>query len=257
MVTPDYVDFAEYYDWDHAITLDIDFYLDLARHCGSPILELACGTGRLLVPLLKAGFEVYGIDISENMLSVCRRKVDERHLGNRAHLILANMAGFDLPHKDFALIFVALRSFMHLLTQADQLACLQAVYQHLGPGGCFVLNIIAPDFDRLAQHSSETFAVRQEFDLPNGHHVVRKDRLVKHDVAQQIRQFEFKFEEFDATRTLVRERLIPLYTRYTFHRELQLLFERVGLELIDVYRDYEKNSYDGTGELIAVARRPS
>ena len=55
----EYADYAEYYDFDHAITQDIDFYLDLARQCGSPILELACGTGRLLVPLLEAGFEAY------------------------------------------------------------------------------------------------------------------------------------------------------------------------------------------------------
>jgi len=70
----EYVDFAEYYDFDHAITLDVEFYLDFARQCGSPILELACGTGRLVVPLAEAGFEVYGIDLSENMLAVRHRR---------------------------------------------------------------------------------------------------------------------------------------------------------------------------------------
>lgn len=256
-MTAEYVDYAEYYDFDHAITLDVEFYLDLARQCGSPILELACGTGRLLVPLLQAGFEVYGLDLSENMLSICRRKIAQRQLADHARLFLADMAGFNLPRKDFAFAFVALRSFMHLLTRADQLACLRSVYQHLRPGGYFALAIIAPDLERLAQRPSETFAVRQEFDLPNGYHVVRKDRLVKHDVVQQIRQFEFKFEEFDTAGTLVRERLVPLYTRYTFRDELQLLLERAGLEMVEVYRDYEKQLYDGTGELIALARRPA
>jgi SAM-dependent methyltransferase len=251
----EYVDYAEYYDWDHAITLDIEFYLNLARQCGSPILELACGTGRLLVPLLEAGCEVCGIDISENMLALCQRKLVERHLNERAQLFLAGMAGFDLPCKDFVLAFVALRSFMHLLTQADQLACLQSARRHLQPGGLFVLSIIAPDVERLARGPSEIFTVRQEFALPNGHHVVRKERLVDHDVVQQVRKFEFKFEEFDAAGALVRERLVPLHTRYTFRFELQLLLERAELELIEVYRDYEKNPYDGTGELIAVARR--
>jgi SAM-dependent methyltransferase len=252
----EYVDYAEYYDFDHALTLDVEFYLDLARRCGSPVLELACGTGRLLVPLLEAGFEVHGFDISEQMLSSCRRKVAERPLDDRARLFLADMAGFDLPRQDFALAFVALRSFMHLLTQADQLACLRSVYQHLRPGGIFALNVIAPDVERLAQKPTETFVVRREFDLPNGHHVVRHDRLVKHDVVQQVRQFEFKFEEFDTAGALARERLVPLYTRYTFREELLLLFERAGLELIEIYRDYERNLYDGTGELIAVTRRP-
>jgi len=166
------------------------------------------------------------------------------------------MAKFELPRKDFALGFVALRSFMHLLTPEDQLACLQAVYEHLQPGGTFVLNIIAPNLDRLAQKPDDAYVVRQEFDLPNGHHVLRKERLVRHDVVQQVRQFEFKFEEFDTAGALARERVVPLYTRYTFRHELQLLFERAGLKMVEVYRDYSKNPYDGTGELIAVARRP-
>ncbi len=77
----EYVDFAEYYDFDHAITQDVGFYLDFAHRCRSPILELACGTGRLVIPLAEAGFEVYGVDVSENMLAICRRKVAENHGG--------------------------------------------------------------------------------------------------------------------------------------------------------------------------------
>ncbi len=253
----DYVDFAEYYDFDHAIALDVGFYLDFARRCGSPILELACGTGRLIVPLAEAGFEVYGVDLSDNMLAVCRRKVNEKHLADRVHLTLANMASFDLPRKGFALAYVALRSFMHLLTQDDQLSCLQSVYQHLRPGGYFIVDILAPDFEILAQKPDGPFVVRREFNLPNGHHAVRKDRLVEHDIVHQIRRFEFKFEEFDAAGALERDRLIPLHTRYTFRCELQLLLERVGLAIVDIFRDYEKNAYDGTGEIIAVTRRPN
>ena len=77
---PEYVDYAEYYDQDHATAIDIPFYLDHARECGSPILELACGTGRVLIPLAEAGFELYGVDASENMLAMCERKVRERVL---------------------------------------------------------------------------------------------------------------------------------------------------------------------------------
>jgi len=253
----EYVDFAEYYDFDHALTLDVGFYLDFARRCGSPILELACGTGRLVLPLAEAGFEVYGVDLSDNMLAVCRRKVDEQHLADRVYLARANMAGFDLPRKGFPLAFVALRSFMHLLTQDYQLSCLRSVHQHLQPGGYFIVDIIAPDVEMLARKPDGSFTVRREFDLPNHHHVVRQDRLVEHDSVQQIRRFEFKFEEFDTTGALTRERLIPLYMRYTFRYELQLLLERAGLALVDIFRDYEMNPYDGTGEIIAVARRPN
>jgi SAM-dependent methyltransferase len=252
----EYVDFAEYYDYDHAITLDVGFYLDFAHQCHSPILELACGTGRLVIPLAEAGFEIYGVDLSENMLALCRRKVEERRLGERVHLAVADMATFDLPQKDFYLAFVALRSFMHLSTPSEQLACLQQVYQHLRPGGYFIVGVIAPELERLAQKPSDTFVVRREFDLPSGHHVVRKDRLVKHDSVNQVRHFEFRFEEFDAAGMPVRERLVPVRMRYTFRYELQLLLERAGFERVALFRDYEKHPYDGTGELIAVTRRP-
>ncbi|HEX6386700.1 MAG TPA: class I SAM-dependent methyltransferase [Anaerolineae bacterium] len=251
----EYVDYAEYYDYEHHFLDDLEFYLGYARQCGSPILELACGTGRLLIPLAKAGFQMVGLDFSPNMLLRCQRKVEENNLSNRVHLMMANMAHFDLPRKDFALAYIPVRSFMHLFTQADQLSCLQRVHDHLRPGGYLIVDVYAPDFTKLAQVSEEPFAVRREFDLPDGHHVIRKDRFVKHDVARQIMHYEIRFEEYDAAGSLVRQRTVPMDTRYTFRYELQLLLERTGFEVVDVFRDYDKSPYDGTGEIIAVARR--
>ena len=73
----------------------------------------------------------------------------------------------------------------------------------------------------------------------------------------QVRLFEFKFEEFEVAGRPVRERVVPLRTRYLFHDELQLLLETVGFQVLEVYLDYEESCYDGTGEMIIVARRPS
>ncbi len=85
---------------------------------------------------------------------------------------------------------------------------------------------------------------------------MRSDRFVRNDLVAQVQHYEMRFEEYDADGMLVRERTLPMSTRYTFRYELQLLLERVGYEMVDVYRDYDKNLYDGTGEIIAVARRP-
>jgi SAM-dependent methyltransferase len=255
---PQYIDYAEYYDFDIASApfADIPFYMHYAQQCGAPILELACGTGRVLIPLAQAGFTMYGVDLSENMLAVCHRKVEETGVADRVHLTCANMAAFDLLCKDFALIYIPVRSFMHLFTCADQLSCVQRVYDHLRWGGLFILDLYAPSFQMLAQEPDGAFFIRREFDLPNGHHVIRKDRVVRNDIRNQIHHSELRFEEYDGTGSLVRERTVPMETRYTFRYELQLLLERVGFELIDIFRDYEKNPYDGTGEIIAVARRP-
>ena len=132
---PQYVDYAQYYDHDHRDTVpDFEFYLDYARQCGSPVLELACGTGRLLIPLAEAGdqwsdnqwlgdrrsgIEMVGVDLSENMLAVCKQKVEDRHLAGQVSLVHASMADYDLPCKDFALAFIAFWSFMHLYSQQE------------------------------------------------------------------------------------------------------------------------------------------
>jgi len=166
------------------------------------------------------------------------------------------MAAFDLPRKDFGLVFVAFRSFMHLLTQEDQLSCLERAYTHLRPGGCFILDLYAPNFRLLAQEPDGPFVLRRELDLPNGHRVIRRDRHVRNDIISQIQYTEIRFEEYDPSGALVCEREIPLNTRYTFRFELQLLLEREGFEMLDIYRDFDRNPYDGTGEIISVGHRP-
>ena len=247
-------DYSEYYDFDHDVIIDLDFYLRLARQSGSPILELASGTGRVTLPLAKAGFEIYGFDISEKMLDLCRTKVRNEGLESKVHLFQADMSKFDLPRKGFNLALIALRSFMLLLSFQEQLSCLNSVYKHMNPGGVLTLNTIAPDLVKLTQKPAP-FALQKEFDLLNGNHVLRKSRLVNHDFIRQVRQFEFKFEEYDQARMLVHERIVPLYTRYTFRYELQYLLERAVFELTNMFRDYERNPYDGTGEMIVVAHK--
>lgn len=252
----EYVEYPEYYDWDHVLAEDIPFYLEYARQSGSPVLELACGTGRALLPLAEAGFSVFGIDVSEGMLRVCASKVTERRAPGRVTITRASMTDFELAVKDFALAFVAARSFMHLPTQAHQTACLRRAFDHLRRGGLFIVDVYAPSFAKLASPPDDGFKVRKEFDLPNGHHVVRKDRFVRNDVVNQVSETEILFEEYDGSGRLVRSRMLPMDTRYTFRFELQLLLERAGFEIVDLFGGYDGRPYDGAGEIIFVARKP-
>ena len=254
----DYVDHAEYYDFDPNPKIDLKFYLEYAKLTSlsrGPILEFACGTGRLAIPIAEAGFEIYGLDQSANMLAVCRTKVESNNLTDSVHLSLANIAEFDLPRVDFKLAFIAVRSFMHLFTQQDQISCLRSVHQHLNPGGLFIIDIYAPNYKHSVEKPDQPFEYRKEFDLPDGHHVVRYDRFIKNDLQNQIQHSELRFKEFDQTGTLIRERTLPLDTRYTFRYELQLLLEKTCFEVLEVYRDYDKNPFDGTGEIIMVTQR--
>lgn len=254
---PEYIDYAQYYDPGHQGTVpDLEFYLDYARQCGSPVLELACGTGRLLVPMAEAGIEMTGVDLSENMLAVCQKKVEDRQLTGQVSLFHASMADYNLPRKDFTLAFIAFRSFTHLYSQQEQLACLERTVAHLRPGGFLIIDIYAPLYRLLANEPDEPFTVRREFDLPNGHHVIRKDRFVKNDPVLQIQYSELRFEEYDLDGVMVNALNVPISTRYTFHFEMQLLLEKAGFEVADFFGAYEKTPFDGAGEIIAVARKP-
>ena len=254
---PKYVDYAEYYDYDIGnVTIDIPFFLNYAKETGGPILELACGTGRVLIPLAEAGFNIHGLDISENMLKIAEKKLEEKKLSNLVTLTEGDMAQYDLPFKEFSLAFITFRSFMHLFTQKDQLSCLKCTYEHLKPGGVLIIDVYAPRFSKMAQPPAEEFSVHKEYVLPNGNKVINKRRWRGTDLVQQVNTEELLFEEYDPDGLLVRTSLVPLQTRYTFRYELQLLLEKAGYHVLSVFKDFEKNPYDGVGEIIIVAEKP-
>lgn len=255
---PKYVDYAEYYDYDVSnITVDIPFFLEYAKQTGGPILELACGTGRVLIPLAEAGYNIHGLDISENMLRIAEKKVKEKKLSNLVTLTLGDMADYDLPVKDFSMAFITFRSFQHLYTQVDQLSCLECTYEHLRPGGLLIIDVYAPRYSKLAQPPDDEYRIHKEYTLPNGNKVLNKRRWRGTDLVNQVNTENFLFEEYDPKGELVRSTHVPLQTRYTFRYELQLLLERAGFRLLSVFKDFEKNLYDGIGEIITVAEKPS
>ncbi len=253
---PRYVDYAEYYDYDYPLQEEeIRFYLEYAVKTGGPILELACGTGRITVPVAEAGLAVHGVDISENMLAVARGKIMERDLSRRVTLTLSDMANFSLGEGGFAMAFIAARSFMHLFTQEKQLSCLGSVYRHLRPGGLFLMDLYSPNFKRLSQPPEAEYRIHREFSLPNGNRVVHKRRFRGVDLVNQINSEEILFEEYSPEGRLIRTKSVPMETRYTFRYELELLLEKTGFRIQSLFRNFSKEPYEGTGKIIVVATK--
>jgi SAM-dependent methyltransferase len=252
---PRYVEYPEYYDFAHDKKEDIPFFLGYASECGSPILELACGTGRILIPMAEAGYQITGIDLAPGMLSICRERVARLGLTDRVTLAQANMTAFDLPEKEFSLAYVPLRSFAHIFTQEEQLACLRATYDHLRPGGLFIVVVFALRHSAVTEDKEGSVSILREFELPDKRRVIQSQRFVRYDPKDQILYFEFMFEEHDAEGTLLGTRTVPMDMRYTSRYELQLLMERVGFEVVDVFRDYDRQPFNGKYEIIMVARK--
>ena len=119
---------AELYDFDpfYAERPDVDFYVDLAGSAEGKVLELGCGTGRILIPTAAAGCEIVGLDISNPMLAKCREKLQRqpKKVQKRVRLAQGDMSSFDLK-ETFALVTAPFRSFQHLISVEEQISCLR------------------------------------------------------------------------------------------------------------------------------------
>ncbi|MFX1264653.1 MAG: class I SAM-dependent DNA methyltransferase [Promethearchaeota archaeon] len=135
-----YRDTARFYD-AFVERPDETLYLELANRFGSPILELACGTGRITFALAQAGYEITGVELSPEMLEIAQEKLRQlpKDVQSRVSLNHGDMTNFELD-KRFAMVIIPW-SFKFLLTTDDQLACLRQVRKHLADEGAFILDL--------------------------------------------------------------------------------------------------------------------
>jgi SAM-dependent methyltransferase len=247
--------------YDHVVPYrtreDVDFFVQAARESRGPVLELGCGTGRVLIPTARAGIEITGADASEEMLRVCRLRLEQetQQVRSKVHLVQARMQEFALDMR-FRLITLPFRPFQHLLTVEDQISCLRHAHAHLHPGGRLILDLFNPWIHRLIDEPGREFGEEPEFTMPDGRRVIRRHRTTARDLLNQINDEEMIYDvTYPDGRT---ERIVePFRMRYLFRFEAEHLLARCGFELEEVYLDYKKTPYGAKypGELIMVARR--
>src|ERR1700693_1977082 len=119
---------AKHYGAAYAVNqdlVDLPFYLDLAKRSDGPVLEIACGTGRVLLPIAREGIGIEGVDNSESMLTILRRNLarEPREVRERVTVHEGDMRDFRLAQK-FALVIIPFRPLQHMYTVQDQVAAL-------------------------------------------------------------------------------------------------------------------------------------
>ncbi|MCD6181609.1 MAG: class I SAM-dependent methyltransferase [Candidatus Cloacimonetes bacterium] len=229
-------DFARYYDWEFEKICtrqaeDIGFWLDAAARFGSPILELCCGSGRITIPLAKAGFPVTAVDYSSALLDALQAKAGQLPIST----LQADMRSFSLD-ATFPFAFISYSSFQQLLTQDDQIRCLSSVHDHLQPDGILGIDLTpclceGPDtFPLTLQYRSyfspakSTLAMFTSYDI---------DRL------NLIKHWHDRYEE-----------LLPDGSKRTFEHNIslrecsldymKLLLDACGFSPEEVYGDFQK-----------------
>lgn len=246
-----YDPFARYYDADfHDYHEDVPFLREMARRTGGPILELMCGTGRVLLPLAEEGYQITGVDISPAMLAIARGHLAEAGLAERVALIEADVRSVDLPANSFGLAFVAVNSFMHLEEVRDQLAALTNVRRALTRRGLLVLDLFNPDPIEIAREDNR-LVLDREYELDGRH--VQKFIAIDSDAAAQLSRVTYLYDETAPDGALTR-RTMRFAMRWFYRFEIEHLLARAGLGVRAIYGSYDLDEYaSGSPRLIVVA----
>jgi SAM-dependent methyltransferase len=250
-----YGPYARFYDLDY-VDFDADLHMvqQFAARCGSPILELGCGTGRLLVPLAREGYRLTGVDVSSEMLQIARKKIAAQGLATQVTLLNQDFRELDLDGT-FNLAFSVINSFLHVTTAEAQLAALMRMYQHLNPGGLLLLDLFNPDLDRLLDARGQVVLDKTMTDPDSGHRLL-KFRTQTVEPGRQLLHTTYFVDEVDAQGSVQRF-LFPFTVRYLFRGELELLLRQAGFRVEAIYGSYDLDEFDGDSDkMIAVARVP-
>jgi SAM-dependent methyltransferase len=248
-----YDQIARFYDIEHAdLTDDLLMYENFARRCGSPVLELGCGTGRVALHLACAGFEVIGLDASPAMLELGRAKLVRAGLTEQVDLLEADLRNFALDQR-FALATLAINTFMHFLTVADQVHVLTTTRQHLRPGGLLIVDLPRADFSPPAD-ASEQLTLNQTLTDPASGQTILKLVAATLDPATQTRHLTLAYDETSG-KGIVRRTVASFSVHYFFRYEVELLLDKAGFTVEALYGSYDLEPYGANAErMIFVAQ---
>ena len=231
---------------------DIPFYLDYASKLKGDILELACGTGRIAIPLAEAGHAIWGLDFSKEMLAQFEVKLKGRpqEIQDHINLLHQNMAEFSINQK-FSLIVLAFRSFQCLTEGKDQLSCLKNARRHLTKNGSFIINVFKthePIDESWVSDEQENF---ETIDPRTGAKIRRTDVRRKIDLENQIiyPDLIYYITHPDGTE----ERLVePLQMKYYYEDQMRNLLLKAGFTIKEEMGYYDKRPINLGPELIFV-----
>jgi SAM-dependent methyltransferase len=243
--------FARLYDWEHdQYLVDVDVHLGLARRFGGPVLELACGSGRLLAPLAAAGFAVTGVDSSAPMLERARARL--ARLGLSATLVQQRLERLQLEGT-FRTIIIGLDSFGLLLKRNDQLDALRGARQHATHDGRLVLDLANGNLRGSTEPGEELIHDLTQPDPETGRPIT-KFVLRRPRPAEQLDDLMFFYDEQDERGYLHRS-MVELKLRWFTRFELELLLQTAGWQVDEVYGDYDLSEFGpDSSRLIVVAR---
>lgn len=254
-------EFADALSYDNQDSSDtgLAFYAGLAAETGAPVLEIACGTGRILIPIARQGFKVVGVDIVPGMIELARRKSTDLP----ARWFVGDARTFDIGEQ-FRLAFLTGNAFQMFLTRADQEALFERVHAHLHDDGLFAFETRNPRWANGAprkaaeQGAFADLETRAEPEIGEPYtdctgREVHVTRTQTYDHAAQILEWTSLHRWLDGGREHTKTTRIAL--RYTFPQELEALLYYNGFELLRQYGDWDLEPLSASSPSIIVVCR--
>lgn len=252
MELTDYARIAPYYDAVYGDHHDIAFYRNIARQFGEPVLEIGCGTGRVMLELLKLGCEVGGIDNSKALLDVLRKKVEKLPDDEKGHVRVkqADMRDFQMDRR-YRLAMIPASALLHLPSTKDKEQCLRAVFEHVINGGKMAVDVYNPGAGGPEGHLK--------------HSSTRMDgegRVISHFISSKLNKAartDNTYHFIDVTDKSGSTKRVTINYKfyYLFAKELRKLLEGTGFRDVKLYGNYDLSPFDErrSPRIIAVAAK--
>ncbi len=226
-----YNKFAELYDEiSTGVKGDLEFYLKEAKKANGSVLEVACGTGRILLPLLEAGVDIDGFDISNKMLQVLKKKAEEKNL--KVNVWKADMRNFK-SKKKYDLIIVPYRAFNHVEKSEDQIKTLKNIKKHLKKGGRLILNFFYPDFNFMAKKDGK---ITKKVPISIKGKKYRLSEKVSYSPSEQLIRDDWLLEDLKGHK----KKVLNFHLCYIYKKEFELLLRLAGYREWKVYGGFKK-----------------
>jgi SAM-dependent methyltransferase len=218
------------------IPYGLDFYVALAREANGPVLDIACGTGRILLPCLQAGVDIEGLDLFEPMLKTLRAKATALGLAPRLHH--ADMSDFSLPRR-YGLLMIPFNAFIHNMTQEAQIHCLQLCREHLLPEGRLTFDTFFPSL-KIIGTPEKTRVLEGEMPHPQTGLPIRMYDTRTFDRVAQVQHSVNDIELLAADGSVQTVHRSEVSSRYIYKQEMALLLRVAGFARWEIWGGFDR-----------------
>ncbi|VAW43503.1 hypothetical protein MNBD_CHLOROFLEXI01-2184 [hydrothermal vent metagenome] len=245
---------ARFYDLTHAnLTADIPFILQLAADSDGSVLELGCGSGRLLLPLAQAGFQVTGVDSSAGMLARAKARLVEVETAvqQRVTLVEADMTSLTMPSENrFGLILIPYNTFMHLDTVQALLALRQA-RSYLAENGRLFIDLPNP-LDIASISDDQLLSLENVLTDPESGELIVHLVSNQLDSANQTLHITWIYDVSQPSGGAINRTVAQAIYHYRYPHQIELLLQESGFKLAHLLGNYDQSLYNEESERLLI-----